>query len=347
MARHSRVFFSGQFQPAVSGQAVATRDLANLLESRGVVLRRHVTSGAALTRLWRYLSGTVLILFGPERIVYLSVNMRRGLPFNILMAAAARLAGKALRAHHHNYGTIARFHPLMAAFVRVAGKDCVHFSNCVPMGREMEERYRAIGRVMSLSNIGSVDDRLHPVCRPDRPVTIGHMSSLMEEKGIDTVIDAVIAMRAGGVPARLVLAGPDLEPYARGQIRRTQSAVKDDFRVVGPVHGEEKQAFFDSIDIFAFATRYAEETQGIVNLEAMACGKPVVAFAQCCIASDIGEQGGVAVSPGSDFSAALTGYAEHFLGDPATASREARARFETLREAYRSEVERVVETFVL
>lgn len=52
---------------------------------------------------------------------------------------------------------------------------------------------------------------------------------------------------------------------------------------LGPVSAASKQDFFDGIDVFLFPSRYRNETEPLVVLEAMAQGVPVVASALGCI----------------------------------------------------------------
>ena len=103
-------------------------------------------------------------------------------------------------------------------------------------------------------------------------------------------------------------------------------------------------AFFEAIDIFAFPSLYPTETQGIVNLEALACGKPVVAFAQCCIRSDIGDLGGLAVEVGEDYAEQLASFCKTFMENRKMRSKNARLRFEQLTEIYKYEVALITTT---
>ena len=44
----------------------------------------------------------------------------------------------------------------------------------------------------------------------------------------------------------------------------------------GPLYGEQKEHFFETLDYFLFPSEYANETQGIVNIEALKSGVTVV-----------------------------------------------------------------------
>jgi glycosyltransferase involved in cell wall biosynthesis len=54
-----------------------------------------------------------------------------------------------------------------------------------------------------------------------------------------------------------------------------------------------------TISAFVFPTR--NEAQGLVLLEALASGTPVVAYGRCCISGDMGQTGGLVVPVGASF----------------------------------------------
>lgn len=332
-------FFVGPFPPPIHGQAVATDRLAQALQRKGLRLDRRDSSGRVFSRLLKHAGLLVALLLAPEKAVYLSANANAGLLLTALLAGAARLRRKSLAIHHHSYRYIARHDALAALLVRMAGPRSVHVTNCPSMATELKARYPGIRCARSLSNVGFVARSLRPTPRPDRPVTVGHMSNLSEVKGVGRVVDAVASLRSENVPVRLELAGPASEPFAEEVLAKAEADFGEAFHYHGPVSGHRKQAFFDAIDVFAFPSLYATETQGIVNLEALACGKPVVAFAQCCIAPDIGETGGVAVPRDGDFTAALSAFVHDFRTAPDQRSRQARQRFEELLGAFGRELD--------
>jgi glycosyltransferase involved in cell wall biosynthesis len=115
--------------------------------------------------------------------------------------------------------------------------------------------------------------------RGDRPriVSVGR---LVPRKGFDTMIRALPAIRdaelviAGGPP----LAGLAADPEARRlRALAEQLGVGDRVHLMGALRHEDMPALFRSADLVACTPWY--EPFGIVPLEAMACGVPVIAAA--------------------------------------------------------------------
>ena len=101
---------------------------------------------------------------------------------------------------------------------------------------------------------------------PDRPL-VGYTGRHGHEKRLDLLVEA-----AAGLDATVVLAG---DGPARSDLERLAEDTDVDVRFLGFLERDELPAFYASLDVFAFPSPV--ETQGIVALEAMACGTPVVA----------------------------------------------------------------------
>jgi D-inositol-3-phosphate glycosyltransferase len=111
--------------------------------------------------------------------------------------------------------------------------------------------------------------------RGDRPrlVSIGR---LVRRKGVDEVIEAMRRLPA----AELVIAGGEGEgdpDAARLREHARQAGVADRVHLIGPVSRTDVPALLRSADAVVCVPWY--EPFGIVPLEAMACGRPVVASA--------------------------------------------------------------------
>ena len=115
---------------------------------------------------------------------------------------------------------------------------------------------------------------------PRSPARVLSLGRLVRRKGNDTVIEAI-----AGVPgAELVIAGgPDPaqlhdDPEVTWLSRIAEACgVTDRVRFTGRVRHEDVPALLRSADIFVSAPWY--EPFGIVPVEAMACGRPVVVSA--------------------------------------------------------------------
>jgi glycosyltransferase involved in cell wall biosynthesis len=116
---------------------------------------------------------------------------------------------------------------------------------------------------------------------PGRPITLGFFARLCPEKGLDTLVDAFIALRKGGRnPAlRLKIAGgcgPGDEPFVNRMRQRLEAAgLGSQFSLHRNVSRAEKVAFYASCDVVSVPAR-TEEAFGLYVIESLAAGTPLV-----------------------------------------------------------------------
>jgi len=163
---------------------------------------------------------------------------------------------------------------------RVAWRYTATFFNLFPLvttpSQVMARELTAHGLhvpVVAVSN--GVDTRLFrpgPQTRGQDSVTVLHVGRLSYEKNVDLLLRA-FARIAGDYPtARLTIAGdgPDREALAR---LADELGLSERVCFTGFVPHEQLPALYQAADLFA--TGSTIETQGLVVLEAMACGLPV------------------------------------------------------------------------
>ena len=95
---------------------------------------------------------------------------------------------------------------------------------------------------------------------------VGYTGRHGYEKRLDDLLDA-----AEGLDATLVFGG---DGPAREDLEARADSIDADVRFLGFLDREEMPAFYSALDVFAFPSPV--ETQGLVALEAFACGTPVV-----------------------------------------------------------------------
>lgn len=108
---------------------------------------------------------------------------------------------------------------------------------------------------------------------PGRGPHVLAMGRLTQQKGFDLLLQAIAAVRAAGVPARLTIVGVgELEAALREQA--TGLGLADAVDLVG--FQEQPERYFAHADVFVLSSRY--EGMPNVVLESLACGLPVIAF---------------------------------------------------------------------
>lgn len=105
------------------------------------------------------------------------------------------------------------------------------------------------------------------------------VGNLVANKGVATVLEAFVRLSAQHPALTLTIAGSDDGEVAQElRSRAADAGLADRVAVLGFVEHGELPALYRSADVFAAPSRY-EGGLGLVYLEAMACGLPVVATA--------------------------------------------------------------------
>jgi glycosyltransferase involved in cell wall biosynthesis len=212
--------------------------------------------------------------------VSLSGGLRQA--FDLLVAALAKARGLRMIVHHHSRAYVTKRSMMTAAFCRLLRPDDVMIFLGEDHRDGFAQLYAPLTQCLVISNAAVVPmhRRCERACAPSM-LRIGFLANLELAKGIDVFFAVVRALTDQGLAVRAVVAGPFRDEACRPLVTR---AIDEGFaEYLGPVDGPEKQAFFEAIDIFVFPSRYRDETEPMVVLEAMAQGVPVVASAVGCL----------------------------------------------------------------
>ncbi len=118
----------------------------------------------------------------------------------------------------------------------------------------------------------------------DRPVRVLTVARLVEVKGVEYGLRAVAQMIAAGTRVRYDIVGDGVLRAQLEQLAQDLS-IADHVHFHGALKAEDLIAKYDAADLFLLSgvigSDGAQEGQGVVLLEAQACGLP-------CIASDVG-----------------------------------------------------------
>jgi glycosyltransferase involved in cell wall biosynthesis len=117
----------------------------------------------------------------------------------------------------------------------------------------------------------------HDLC--NGPV-IGFAGRFAEEKGCDDVLRAIPAVQAAFPGATVVFAGEYRKVVGETFFERTQPLLTrftGDIRMLGVVRGQELSDFYGACDVLVLPSVNLTETFGLVQVEAMLCGTPVIA----------------------------------------------------------------------
>lgn len=292
----SRLWFVGALPPPLHGQSNCNRAMLDYFVAHGAPVCLRDTGGTGAMKLKRTIRAALALAIGGKRRdrAYLSVPGQRGVWLFVLLVLILRLRGIEHWIHHHSFRPI-NLGPAraMRALVAAGGRRQHH----ILLSNDMRRRFAGLyldderdDRATSLSNaylFGPRIDEDRPRARPQRPITLGHMSVLTQEKGVPYLLDLFAGFAARGHDWRLVIAGPCADPALRAALAAATVAGPDgqparvEYR--GSVEGAEKERFFADTDLFVLPTTLIDEAEPLVMLEAFARGVDVVASDTGCI----------------------------------------------------------------
>jgi glycosyltransferase involved in cell wall biosynthesis len=298
--RRPAVLVIGPFPPPLHGAALITDRIASSLDKIAKVTKVNLSSGRMgrnglyhATRIFRAGRAFWLMLSNARGVqsIYFSISGGMGQIYDVILIATARIVRQNIFIHHHSYAYFSKRTLLAALIAKVAGARATHICLCDDMTARVRTLYPEAKRVLTVSNAALVGTPRTRAPGSRRALVLGHLSNLLPEKGVDTVLEVFRRCQAAGLSTRLILAGPMSDPGIQKLVGDLEEDFSSLFEYRGSAHDEKKQAFFRDIDVFLFPTRYRNEAEPLVILEALAAGVPVIAFSRGCILNDVGDAG--------------------------------------------------------
>lgn len=104
------------------------------------------------------------------------------------------------------------------------------------------------------------------------------LSNLIVSKGVVVLLDALKILKEQGIVFYCDFVGSETNEITAKRFKEESTIRGLNNYVIfhGPKFRNEKSYFFENADIFVFPTYYHNETFGLVNLEAMAYGLPII-----------------------------------------------------------------------
>jgi glycosyltransferase involved in cell wall biosynthesis len=163
-----------------------------------------------------------------------------------------------------------------------------------------------------------------------RPPRVLFLGKLTPRKGVDVLLQAFAQLR---LDARLAIAGNDMgeERKLRGLVRRLDLGARVDW--LGLLRAQARLAALADADVVAYPSR--DEVFGIVALEALLCGTPVIVSDDNGCGEIVGRLGGGMAVPYGDANALARGI-EAILQAPAEWRHQAARAAERVRREYAS-----------
>lgn len=110
---------------------------------------------------------------------------------------------------------------------------------------------------------------------------IGFAARISAEKGLEYLLEAIPLVEKQGVKIKVVCAGPRKEVVGEEHYFKKITQLADNLSgkviFLGTLNFQEMRSFYKSIDLLVLPSLNSTEAFGIVQGEAMLCGKPVIA----------------------------------------------------------------------
>lgn len=330
----------GHFPPPVHGMAVAMDALGDLLATQGPVVRlrtvpRHLVprNFYHISRVVRVSSALVSLALIRRRssVALFSVDAGRGMAYTIILGLAARCLRFSLSFDHHSYAYISEPSKSMAMLVSVAGKSAIHIFKCELARNEFKRIYTSAASTRVISGAYALGNPAHVAVRktiPGHSLTLGHLSNLSMEKGLEDVVRFGKEAMRHGLASKVILAGRVTSARERALVNFAVAGGYAEYR--GPLSSDEKEAFFRDVDVFLFPSRYRNELAPAVVWEALLRGVPVIAYRAGCLTQDAVGPGSLVIEPRADFVRLGLQRLEEWVRSPTALSR---ARTDSIRRA--------------
>ena len=273
----------------------------NLCVSKGIQCYTFNTSPGSLIRNEKYYirktlkfaSNLYKIIFGSRKVntFYISPDSGYGLFYTYIYILALCIKPNAkIFLHHRVFSYLCSKNILMTAIVQSCGQKLLNVYLCDCMKSQFHQVYGSLNKSCTVSNLAFCDELLvnQPCTMPSSDfLRIGLLSNLSLEKGLDVFLLIAKDLYVIDPNIRFELAGPFESEKAEEFFNNFLSNNNCNVYYSGPLYDYEKCKWFDSLDIFLFPTKYANEAQPNVLFEALSRSCSVLSVDTGCIKEDI------------------------------------------------------------
>ncbi len=232
------------------------------------------------------------------------------------IAVFARALGYSVRLQHHSFRYMTRSRRIAKLGFSALGASTEHVVTCDKMAIALRRTYGAKLRcsVVSVAYAIKPAETVREVAATPR--TIGTLGNLGTAKSLDIVIDTFDVISKRG-EFRLVLGGPIVDAKAKGWLAEASERHGDRIAWVGSLSGQAKDEFLARLDVFLFPSRHLDESFGLVVMEALQMGIPVIMVPNLCMGGTELGAAGLAITEIDDFSALAADQVTMWQREPA------------------------------
>lgn len=268
---------------------IFVKNIENLLRENGFIVDIVVKSGSPksfLVKLWRYILFFIISIYKGllinYNIIYAHYAAHSAIPAIILKF----LKNKGKLVMHVHGGDILEEPKIFNVITTLALKisDLV-ITPSNYLKSLLIDRYGIRKEKMKISSSGGVDISLFRVIDVNRyelledyknELVLGFVSRINKGKGWDVFLQAINNLRKElNQPLRGVIIGDGKEVDSM-LLLKSKLNLNEVVDYLGPKKQDELPYFYNCFDLFIFPTERAAESLGLVGLEAMSCGVPVI-----------------------------------------------------------------------
>jgi glycosyltransferase involved in cell wall biosynthesis len=319
----------GTFPPPVQGMSAINAAVRDLLADSGAEPAVVDLSPASIDRRWRVRLTRVAtvarrfcafqrLLLERRRAltVYLSLSGGWGQVLELPFVALARVFRARLIFHHHSFAYVDQPRVITRALFWIAGKRATHVTLCKPMAKKLRSRYRSVGPVIVVSNAAILKIPYTASHSHKQAVrNIGFLGNISLEKGILEFLQITERLATIAPSIKALIAGPFQTPEVEAMVRQRLEQLKN-CTYIGPQFGSAKKAFYDTIDVLMFPSKYVNEAEPLTVYEAMMAGVAVIAWDRGCLQTMLSGNAGTLIARHDDFIAAACDQLQRWSAAP-------------------------------
>lgn len=237
-----------------------------------------------ISRYFKVLLQVILSLIKDKpEIVYLAINAK-GIGFykDFPIALLAKLFGKKLVLHYHNKGVKLKQHKF---FDNVLYRILFKSTKVILLS---EQLYNDVSKYVEKENVFFCPNGIPVVNFKEEILSnknsipkILFLSNLIESKGVFILLSALKILNDKKVKFQCDFVGGESDISVNQLYQRIDNLnLQKCVSYLGKKYNDDKHEIFNSADIFVFPTFYFYETFGLVNIEAMMFGLPVISTSE-------------------------------------------------------------------